>query len=225
MYIALALGTLALVITQPTDARAQAAKTARGTVTAMAGDSLTVKAADHNMTFSVDGKTTVQAYGAGTKNRQAQAAGNPGPKLADVVKIGQAVEVTYSETGGTMHASMVRAVSGGGSASGGAAAKESAGGAAAAKTSNGTVQSVAGTSMTISGSSGAGAKFNQTFTIDADTKVVGKGAGTAAAAKGGRTSVTDMVATGDHVAVSYREVGDKLHASEIRVTMKAGAAK
>ena len=217
MCVALALGFLAVVVVSPTDAFAQAAKTARGTVTAMAGDSLTIKAADHPMTFSVDGKTTVQAYGAGTKNRAAQVAGQPGPKLADVIKAGQAVEVTYHDMGGTMHASMIRAVS---SAGAGAA-----GGAAAAKSSNGTVQSVSATSMTISGSSGAGAKFTQTFTIDPDTKVVAKGAGTAAAAKGGKTAVTDVVSNGDHVSVSFHAVGDTLHASEIRVTMKAAAAK
>jgi hypothetical protein len=226
MYVALALVTLALVVGHATDVRAQAAKTSRGTVAAMAGDSLTIKAADHSMTFSVDGKTTVEAYGAGTKDRQAQAAGNPGPKLADVIKVGQAVEVTYSESGGTMHASRIRAVNSGGAASGAstAAAKES-GGAAAAKTSTGTVQSVSATAMTITGSSGAGAKFTQNFIIDSETKVVAKGAGTAAAAKGGKTSVTDVVAMGDHVVVSYHSMGDKLHASEIRVTTKAGVTK
>ena len=221
MCIALALGTLALVVARPADALAQAAKTSRGTVTAMAGDSLTIKAADQSMTFAVDGKTTVQAYGAGTKDRAAQAAGKPGPKLSEVIKVGQAVEVTYSEAGGTMHASMIRAVSGSAAAAGAA----SGGSAAAAKTSSGTVQSVSAASMTISGSSGAGAKFTQTFTIDSETKVVAKGASTATAAKGGKAGVTDLVATGDHVSVSYHAVGETLHASEIRVTSKGRGTK
>jgi hypothetical protein len=217
--VALALGIFALLVARPNDAFAQAAKTARGTVSAMAGDSLTIKAADHPMTFAVDGKTTVQAYGAGTKDRAAQAAGNPGPKLGDVIKVGQAVEVTYHDVGGKMQASMIRAVSsaGGGSAAGG--------GAAAAKMSSGTVESVSATSMTITGSSGAGAKFTQTFNIDGETKVIGKGAGTAAAAAGGRVVATDLVAKGDRVSVSYHPTGSTLHAAEIRVTAKGGATK
>ena len=73
--------------------------------------------------------------------------------------------------------------------------------------------------MTISGSSGGGAKFTQTFTIDGDTKVVGKGAGTAT--KGGKVIITDLVANGDRVSVSFHDMGDTLHASAVRVTMKS----
>jgi hypothetical protein len=217
MYVALALGIVAVVFSPPTLALAQAAKTARGTVTALAADSVTVKVADHDMRFSVDGKTNVEATGAGTKARAAQRAGQPGPKLTDVIKVGQPVEVTYREMSGAMHASRIRGVASAGSAAGG--------GAAAAKSSNGAVTSVSPTSLTITGSSGAGAKFTQTFTIDGDTKVVGKGAGTAAAAKGGRVAATDVVANGDRVTVSFHPVGNALHASEIRVITKAGAGK
>jgi hypothetical protein len=213
MCVALALGILAVVFSPPADAVAQAARTARGTVTAAAADSVTVKVADHDMTFSVDGKTTVEAAGGGTKARAAEKAGKPGPKLTEVIKVGQPVEVRYHDMSGTMHASRIRAVSTAGA------------GGAAAKSSNGTVQSVSPTSMTISGTSGAGAKFTQTFTIDADTKVIGKGAGTAAAAKGGKIAATDVVTNGDHVSVSFHPVGEKLHASEIRVLSKAGASK
>jgi hypothetical protein len=79
--------------------------------------------------------------------------------------------------------------------------------------------------MTISGNSGSGATFTQTFTIDGSTKVIGKGAGTAAAAAGGKTVVTDLVGTGDHVSVTYHAAGNALHAAEIRVTNKAAASK
>jgi hypothetical protein len=72
--------------------------------------------------------------------------------------------------------------------------------------------------MTINGSSGA-AKFNQTFTIDSATKVVGKGAGTAT--QGGKVAITDLVGKGDHVSVSYRMSGTALQATEVRVTTKA----
>lgn len=203
--VALALA-LALVHSQGSALAQAAAKTARGTVTAMAADTVTVKVGTTDMTFTVDAKTNVVAVGGSTKDRAAQAAGAPGPKLADVIKVGQPVSVRYTATGTTNHASSITAVSTAGADP------------AAAKTSNGTVDAVSATSMTISGSTGP-AKFNQTFTIDAETKVVGKGVGTAT--KGARVVITDLVGKGDQVGVSYRMAGTALHATEVRVTTKA----
>jgi hypothetical protein len=219
-FIALALVIVALAAWPTAQLIAQQPKTARGTVTAVADDSLTVKVADNELKFHVDAKTNVEAVGAGTKTRQARAAGQPGPKLTEVVKVGQPVAVSYSDMGGTLHASRIRAISSAGNAGAGAVAAEGG-----AKTANGTVKSVAGTSLTINGSSGSGATFTQTFTIDGTTKVIGRGAGTAAAAAGGKTAVTDLVSTGDRVSVTYRAAGNALHASEIRVTGKAGPSK
>jgi uncharacterized protein DUF5666 len=215
--IALALGVVVVAGWPTARLLAQETKTARGTVTALAADSVTVKVGDHDMKFGVDAKTSVEATGAGTKARQAQAAGQAGAKLTDVIKVGQAVEVSYHEMGGAMHAARIRAVSSAG-ASGGSMAAET-------KIANGTVKSIAAASMTISGSSGSGATFTQTFTIDGTTKVVGRGAGTAAAAAGGKTAVTDLVTNGDKVSVSYHSTGNTLHAAEIRVTSKATPAK
>ena len=217
--IALALVTLAAAGWPAGGVAAQEGKMARGTVTAVAADSVTVKVGDHDMKFSVDNKTNVEAAGAGTKTRKAQAAGAAGPKLTEVVKVGQPVAVSYTETGGSNHATRIRAISSAGAA---AAATTAPGGA---KTTSGTVKSVVANSMTISGSSGSGATFTQTFTIDGTTKVIGKGAGTASAAAGGKTVVTDLVSNGDHVAVSYHASGNALHAAEIRVTTKAAASK
>lgn len=213
--VALALTAAVAGWASPTAlAQSAKAKTARGTVTAMAADSVTVKVANVDMTFTVDGKTEVVAAGAGTKGREAQKAGASGPKLADVVKVGQPVQVTYRDMGGTLHAARIRAML--------TAGPDPA--APGTKSSNGTVQSVSATSLTISGSSGGGATFTQSFAIDSRTKVVGKGAGTAAAAKGGKIAITDLVANGDSVSVSYSEAGTTLHASEVRVMMK-GAGK
>jgi len=198
---------LALVHSQGSALAQAAAKTARGTVTAMSADSVTVKVATVDMMFTVDAKTTVVASGGSTKERAAQAAGAAGPKLADVIKVGQPVSVRYTSTGTTHHASTITAVSSAG-----------ADPAAGSKTSNGTVDAVSATSMTISGSTGP-AKFNQTFTIDSNTKVVGKGASTAT--KGARVVITDLVGKGDQVGVSYRMSGTALHATEVRVTTKA----
>jgi hypothetical protein len=212
--IVLALGALAVAGWATTPSIAQETKMARGTVTALAPDSVTVKVGTQDMKFGVDSKTRVEATGAGTAARQAQAAGQPGAKLTEVLKVGQAVAVSYTDMSGTLHASSIRAIASVG-ASGGGVVPDT-------KTANGTVKSVAATTMTIEGSSGAGATFTQTFTIDGSTKVVGRGAGTAAAAAGGKTAVTDLVGTGDRVSVSYHTTGNTLHAAEIRVTSKAG---
>ncbi|HEV2983390.1 MAG TPA: DUF5666 domain-containing protein [Vicinamibacterales bacterium] len=215
-FVALALGALAVAGWPTRPAFAQDTKTARGTVTAMAADSISVKVQGVDMKFVVDTKTTVEARGAGTKSRAAQRAGMPGPKLADVVKVGEAVEVSYHDMSGTFHAARIRAVANPG---------PSSPAEAASKTSNGTVKSVTATSLSISGSGGGGATFDQTFTIDSKTKVVGKGAGTASAAKGGKIAITDLVAMGDRVSVSFHDMNGTLHASEVRVTTKAAAAK
>jgi hypothetical protein len=182
----------------------------------MAADSINVKVQGVDMKFAVDSKTTVEARGAGTKSRAAQRAGMAGPKLSEVVKVGDAVEVSYHDAGGTLHAAKIRAVADPGPATASAAAS---------KTASGTVKSVTPTSMSISGSAGGGATFDQTFTIDAKTKVVGRGAGTAAAAKGGKTAITDLVATGDKVSVSFHDMGGTLHAAEVRITAKATPSK
>ncbi len=76
-------------------AAAQESKKARGTVTAMNATMVTVKVAGADMNFAVDDKTKVEAPGAGTATRRAAAAGKAGVKLGDVVKTGDAVEVSY----------------------------------------------------------------------------------------------------------------------------------
>jgi len=130
-------------------ARAQDSKSARGTVTAVTGDSITVKAADGELKFAVDPKTVLTAPGAGTAERKADAAGKPGTRAADFVKVGDAVEVTYQSTGGAMHASRIRRVSSPGSGGGSTAGER-------ADTSSGKVDSLSGSTLAISGSSGGG---------------------------------------------------------------------
>lgn len=209
LLFAVPLAALSVVGWPTTHALAQDTKTARGTLTAMAADSVTVKVGAADMTFGVDNKTNVEAPGAGGKARQAAAAGKGGPKLADVLKVGQAVEVSYHDMGGALHAATIRRVASPGNAG------------APGKTSAGKVTAVSATSLTITGSASGGATFTQSFTIDPKTTVTGRGAGTAAAAKGGKTVATDLIAMGDTVSVSFREEGATLHASSVRVTAKA----
>lgn len=199
---------------------AQDTKSARGTVTAMGADSITVKAGEREMKFAVDAKTVVTAEGAGTASREAAASGKS-LKLADVVKISDAVEVEYHETGATMHAARIRKVPSAGSGGGGTSDQRAE---TRSDTANGTVQTVSASSLTITGSAGDSGKFTQTFTIDTNTKVVAEGAGTAAAAakeKGKSMGITDYIATGDQVTVTFLKKGDALLATQIRVTRKA----
>jgi uncharacterized protein DUF5666 len=211
--LALAVAAIGIVSwsTTPVFAQANTNKT-RGTVSALAADSVTVKVRDAEMKFTVTSQTVVEARGAGTKDRQAQAAGKAGPKLSDVVKTGEAVEVSYVDAaGGALRATRIRAVT---SVGGGGDDKPGD------MISTGTVKSVTASALTITGSAGGGASFTQSFAIDPATKVVAKGAGTAAAAKGGKIALTDAVAAGDRVSVSYHEASSALQASEVRVTMK-----
>jgi hypothetical protein len=217
MFLALAVTILVVAGWPTTQALAQARNKTRGTISALGGDSVTVKVRDQEMTFGVDAKTVVEARGGGTKARQAEAAGKAGPKLSEVVKAGDAVEVTYVDAAsGALRATHIRAIA-------------SVGNTGDAKpsdmVSSGTVKSVAANTITISGSSGGKATFTQSFSVDPSTKVVAKGAGTAAAAKGGKLTITEAVAAGDRVSVSYHESGSSLQASEIRVIMKSARPK
>lgn len=211
--VAIPIAALSLVGWSTLPATAQGTKTARGTVTSIANDSVTVKVGAQDMKFSVDGQTTVEATGAGTRTRQAQAAGAAGVKVGDLLRTGQAVEVSYSETGGAMRATRIRAVS---SAGGGGSGSADTPAAPAAKRASGTVKSVAAGSLTIS----SGGK-DSTFAIDSSTQVQGRGAGTAARRGGGRVPITDLVASGDTVTVTYHDAGGAMHASDVRVTVKA----
>jgi hypothetical protein len=199
-----ALGLASRAYTQDT-------KKVTGTLTAMGADSITVKVGSTDMNFSIDDKVHVEAPGAGTRTRQAAAAGTK-PKLSEILHTGDAVEVSYADMAGTRHATALRKVASPGS------------GGAPSNSANGTVTSVSATSLSINGSSGGGSTFTQTYVIDSDTKVIGKGAGTAASKAGGKIAITDVVGMGDHVAVSYKPDGSSLKATEVRVTSK-GAPK
>jgi uncharacterized protein DUF5666 len=217
--LALTLAALGSVSWTSSDLLAQSPSSntnrTRGTIAALSGNSITVKVRDAEMKFDVTAATVVEATGAGTKERAAQAAGKAGPGLSEVVKTGQAIEVTYLETeSGALRATRIRRV-------------PSAGEAAESKPSemisSGFVKSLSDNSVTISGSSGGGAKFTQSFNVDGTTRVVAKGGGTAAAANGGKLALSKIVSEGDRVSVSYHEAGTSLLASQIRVTLKAAA--
>ena len=201
---------LLLAVAFPTWTSAQD-KTATGTISSVSGSSLVVKVAGQDMTFAVDTKTMVETRGAGTADRKAEAAGAPGPKITDLLKAGQNVEVTFMAMGSTNHATKVRTITSLPADGGKMSAP-----AAPTKTSTGTVSTISADTLTINSGSGA-----QTFSLDTSTKVVGQGVGTAAAAGGGKAAFKDLVGVGDRVSVSYHETGATMHAAEVRVTAKA----
>jgi hypothetical protein len=210
--IALTLTALS-VVWGPTASTFAADKVAKGTISAIGGQSLTVKVGDRDMVFNVDTTTVVQARGAATKATQLAAAGKSGPHLKDLLQSGQSVAVTYSDMGIALRASTIRAIPKASAAPSTNADMHSAG----------VVKALGADWITISGKSGGGASFEQTFTVDPKTKVFAKGAGTATAATGGRGVFDQLVASGDHVRISYHQNGGDLFASKVHVIGKPAA--
>src|SRR4051812_47168911 len=160
-----ALGSSAAFAAQPT-------KTARGTVSAVGADSVTVKVDNKDVKFLVDSSTTVTARGGSTAERSAKAQGKSGPAITSVVKEGQTVEVRYHEP--AMHAASITVLPAGAPSAKDSKESKAKDGAPAAKsspsTTAGTVTAVSGSSLTLKTSAG-----DSTFTIDDKTHVVGSG--------------------------------------------------
>jgi Domain of unknown function (DUF5666) len=205
------LGCAVLLAAAPPAAMAQATKTVKGSVTAVGADSITVKVGGKDMTFAVDAKTHVVAPGGSTKTREAKAEGKAGPMLTEVVKTGQAVEVSYHEKG--MHAATIQAI-----AEVAPAATAGAAPAPKAQTTTGVVSAVSGSSLTIKGKAG-----DVTFTVDPKTTVTGTGIGTAArkmGEAGAKPTIPDLVHEGDSVSVTYHDMDGTKRASVVRIMRK-----
>lgn len=203
---------VAVVLTAPT-ALAQDTKSVRGTVTAVTGNSITIKAAGKDYTFAIDKTTEVEAPGGGTAQRAAQKAGEAGIHVADVIKVGSGAEVRYHDMGGTLHAARIR----GGLPPGEGSTSEDK---PKSTSVNGTVTAVTNDSITVSTGPSA-----STFAIDKNTKIIGEGVGTLSrklkeAGKG--MTATDAIGMGDHVSVSFSEAGGAKTASSINITRKGG---
>jgi hypothetical protein len=202
--VATALSVLLMATVAAPSASAQGTKKATGTISAVTASSVTIKTqSGQDMTFSVDKATVITTPGGGTKERAAKAEGKAGVASTDVLKEGQAVEVSYHETGGAMHAASIRTM---------AKVPAEKPASAATKTAHGTVKDVSASSLTIT-SQGK----DMTFTVDASTHAVGKGMSTATKGTGGKAPITDLIKTGDNVSVSYHDMGGTLHAATVHV--------
>jgi hypothetical protein len=186
-------------------------KSVRGTVTALAGDSVTVKTLDKDMTFKVDAKTDVIAKGGSTATRAAQAAGAAGPKLGDIIKVGEGVEITYTEAAGVMHATQIR-----GGVSVPSASKAPEAPSAAKQKATGKVTAVAGDSITVN----SGGK-DWVFKVDSKTDVIAKGGSTATraaqAAGAAGPKLGDIVKVGEEIEVEFHDMAGVNHATLVRV--------
>jgi hypothetical protein len=91
--------------------------------------------------------------------------------------------------------------------------------AAKAMTASGTVKSVTGTSLVVTGKG----KKDWTFTVDNATKFTGKGLTTKS--QGAPMAATAAVHEGDMVSVSYHDMGGTMHAASVRITRAAMSTK
>ena len=87
-------------------ASASKSGTAAGKVTAVTGDSLTVKGKDAEWTFGVDKATTVVAKG-GSHKMAALSADKKPSVITEFVKVGDDVSVKFHDMGATKHAGTV----------------------------------------------------------------------------------------------------------------------
>jgi Domain of unknown function (DUF5666) len=208
--LAIPLCVLLMIAVGAPSAWAQGTKKATGTISAVTGNSVTVKASSGDMTFSVDKDTTITTPGGGTKEKAAKAQGKSGVSSTDVLKVGQAVEVSYHDMGGTLHAASIRTVAKV------PADKPAAPPAAASKTAHGTVKDVSASSLTITNQG-----KDMTFAVDASTHAVGAGLGTATKSTGGKAPITDLIKAGENVSVIYHDMGGTLHAASVHVLTAA----
>ncbi len=211
--LALPLSALLMIAVWAPSSSAQGTKKATGTVSAVTGNSMTVKTSSGDMTFSVDKDTVITTPGGGTKEKAAKAQGKTGVPSTDVLKVGQAVDVSYRDMGGTLHAASVHTIAKVPADKPAAAEKPAS---AASKTVHGTVKDVSATSLTITNQG-----KDMTFAVDASTHAVGKGLGTATQSTGGKAPITDLIKAGDQVSVTYHDMGGSLHAATVHVVTAA----
>jgi hypothetical protein len=211
----LAIAAVALLTVALSAFAAPEGKWARGKVTALSGNSLTIAVDGKDMTFTVDNTTDVVKPGGATKAREVKAQTGENPKLSELVKVGDNVEVEYTEANGAMHAKSIR---------GGVSAKpmtSEAEAKEATKHAIGTVSSVSGNSLTIKTKTG-----EETFKLVEKVHIYGVGLGTMSkekAKEGEKMSATDALHEGDTVDVTYKDVSGTNEASAVRITKKAAA--
>jgi ribosome maturation factor RimP len=189
-------------------ASAAPTKWVRGPVTAMTGNTITVSVNGVASTYKIETTTVLAARGAGTASREPA-----GLKLAEFVKVGQFVEVRYTEAAGAKVATEVRPLA----AEEESASKEKNATVAGNTSASGTVVSVAADSIVVN-ADGVDVKF----AVTPKTTVVGPGMGTKTRelqAAGKPAVITAYLGPKDQVVVYYTE-GAAPAATSIRLIQK-----
>ena len=83
---------------------------ARGTISAISGTSVTVKSADADWTFTVDPKTAIVGQGLGTITRQFKEQGKV-PTVTDLLSVNDQVVVYFKDAAGAKRANEIRVIS------------------------------------------------------------------------------------------------------------------
>ena len=201
----LAIGTALTVLLAPAAAQAQNTEI-RGSAVAVSDSSLTVKAGEQTVSFVINKETLIEARGAGTRSRRAEAFGSSaGIKVTDYVKAGDPVLVSYRAADGRNLALTVRPI----------AAIGTTGAAEAFKNVQAKVKSINGNALILDRDG-----RDMKFTINRDTDVFASGATRATKKAGGSLPITDLVHAGDIVSVQYLEAGGAMTAREIQVRMR-----
>lgn len=202
----LALGTTLTVVVGHATAEAQN-KEIRGSAVAVSDSSLTVKAGEQTLSFVINSDTLVEARGASTRSRRAEAVGkSPGIKVTDYVHSGDPVLVSYRQADGKNLALTVRPI----------AAVGTGGAADSAKNVQAKVKSISGNTLILDQDG-----RDMTFTVDRDTDVLTVGGTRATRRAGGALPITDFVHTGDIVRVEYQEAAGSMKAIQIQVRSRA----
>jgi hypothetical protein len=88
------------------------------------------------------------------------------------------------------------------------------------ESANGTVDSLSGSTLAISGKTGTERSSSRSISMERPRSSLWAAA-PPRDAKGGKVYIADFVGVGDQVTVNYRKAGSSLHADEVRVRTKA----
>ena len=202
-YLMLGMGLAVAFVAGAGQAGAQT-KEARGTITAVAERSVTVKAGAQELTFFADHETHLQVARE-QKELEVAKAGSASLKVSDYFAPGTVVLVRYREEGGRHHALDIARVGSTGPGGGSISDPE--------KIASGKVKAVTPSQLTLTQSG-----HDSVYAITSDTGVLKTGATKATKAAGGVTPITTFIKPGDTVSISYRETAGHATASEVRVS-------
>ena len=181
-FVMLAVGITVAVLGATGQAGAQT-REARGTISAVAERSVTVKVGAQELTFFVDHETHLEVRRAAKDLQQAKAP-SAEPNVNDYFAPGNVVLVRFQDVNGRHHALDIQRV--GSTGAGGGSISEPA------RIATGTVKAITPSQLTLGANGG-----ESIFAITKDTDVLKKGATSAAKAAGGPTPITTFVRAGD----------------------------